>query len=239
MKSAYVIGGLGNAGQIICNQLAKLLYQVHVIDKQLTNDVILDVNSIPNNSLVFVAVPPKAHYTYLKQLTDKRCRIFIEKPLVYSLQGDEIDLKCFCNFNMTWFNLPTKGVQELGRFVQDKKPAYLEKGDRGVVLDLMPHLLSIFDIDRLRRLRIVDVRLQHDSDENDVYAFVKFNSFTAVVGYQLANIIWVNYGDEVLAYHWLPDRSWLYTISKFLNGETNTAKAVIISRLVDNIYDNS
>lgn len=234
---AYVIGGLGDAGRIITRQLQNFDINPIIIDSKLNN---LDmIKEIADSSLIFIAVPPLQHYEYLKIFTAKQCKIFVEKPLVYSLHGDENELACFCNLNMEFFNINNKDVIEIGRYVQGSKPAYIKPRERAVILDLMPHLLSIFTIEQLNSFRVKDANIFFDNSFNDVFAVVDFNSFRAVVCYSNTNVIWVKYSNNKrnIISDQLPEKSWNYNIKRFLDGECNTNKAIIISKLIDDIYD--
>lgn len=233
-KVHYLVGSEGDAGSIVKRFLQKSGANVIYIDDKLESN--FPTNIDPGNYL-YIETPPKTHAKYIQFGRDHGLHIFVEKPLVYSITELTEVPPLFCNLNMEFLSISPKGISEISRFCQ-KMPGYLQPGDRGVILDLVPHLLSIFAQKEIESMRIVGVQSRKENDI-DIFSSIFFsNNIVMIVGYGLNNYIGFRYQDKsLIELDWLPEESWWYNIRRFWLGVTNSEKAFAISKKIEEIYN--
>lgn len=236
-KKHYVIGSEGDAGNIVKRFLQHSGADVVSIDLKLGNIFPLDIE--PGNYL-YIETSPKTHAEFILLGKNHGLKIFVEKPLVYSFTELTEPLPLFCNFNMEYLSIPIQHLTELGRYCKDK-PTYLHSGDRGVILDLMPHLLSVLSLRELNCFNVSEVFTLRE-DGTDIFAKVIMTDLIRTikleVGYGPGNLIYAKYRDKLpLIFTWLPEESWWDGIRRFWEGETNIEKALAISEQIEVMYN--
>jgi len=235
-KKHYVVGSEGDAGGIVKRFLQNSGAEVVSIDLKLNNSLPEDIE--PGNYL-YIETPPKTHAEFILFGKNHGLKTFVEKPLVYSLIELTEPIPLFCNFNMEYLSIPTQHLTELGRYCKDK-PAYLCTGDRGVILDLMPHLLSVLSLRELNRFTVSEVFTLRE-DGTDIFAKVTMTDLIRTIKLEVCygpgNLIYSKYRDKPpLIFTWLPEESWWDGIRRFWEGETNIEKALKISSLIEEMY---
>jgi len=230
-----IVGSEGDAGGIVKQTLLGLgVCEIISIDTKLGNDSLC--SALPPDSFLYIETPPKNHIALIQLGKGLGLHIFVEKPLVYSLDEVTEELpQLFCNFNME--SIVPPGAVSLIRYCKGSKPQYTTPGDRGVILDLVTHLLSVFSVEELRTLSISEVFVKEDNG-TDVFAKVFFNSGLQLeAGYGIENFIYAEYPDgHRITHSWLPVESWRDGILRFWSGECNLEKALLVSGLIDAIY---
>lgn len=232
-KAHCVVGSEGDAGGIIKNTLLGLGVQnIVCIDSKLQNEA--RIYALKKGSYVYIATPPKSHAKLILLAKELGLCIFVEKPLVYTASELFLLPTLFCNFNFE--SVFSIGATNLIRYCKNR-PGYMIAGDRGVILDLATHLLSLFTDYQLETLLVTKV---YSLCENgiDFFAKIFFNSgFQLEVGYGMENFIYVQYPKNIYMLDWLPVDSWVATIKRFWSGECNLEKASLIVKQIDQIYN--
>jgi hypothetical protein len=232
-KEHYVVGSEGDAGGIVARVLRNLgVSNVICIDEKLGNSA---YNSFAPGGFLYIETPPKTHSSLIQKGSSYGLRIFVDKPLVYSLDGENSRFPpLYCNFNLESIIHP--GATGLIRYCKGNRPGYMHPGDRGVILDLVTHLLGSLSVRQLQSL-VVERVLARLEEGTETFARILCNSVLLEAGYGIENFIYAEYpnGKRVTG-DWLPESSWADSICRMWTGVSNLEKAMLVAQNIDQIY---
>ena len=135
-------------------------------------------------------------------------------------------------------------VLEIKRFLKYGAPKYIQSGHRGVVLDIFPHLLSIYKM--FGKIPNVETVALFVKDGIDKKAEVSLKNGVILVAeyesknnYGLDDITIINTKERIIFLPRISEETWKRSLELFFAGKRNFADSLEIMERIDEVYENN